>query len=454
MPTKRAPRVSIIIPSHNRRPRLILALEAIARQRFPLETVEVIVVADGCHDDTVAAVTAFSAPFALRVTELPGVGPAIARNRGAELASAPLLLFLDDDVEPLDQWIGAHVEAHETHPDSAVIGPYPPWPDGSRDEFRALVRNWWMAHFDELSRPGHRFTYRDMLTGNLSMTRDTWVGQGGFDPDFARAHEDWELGVRVIDARIPIVYAERAFCWHHEHETMTLEGALRRAREEGRTDVRLGRKHPHVGADLPLVAHWRAAGLAGRVGRLGFAVRGVGEGFASVSAALTGRLRKFPSSPVFRKAFGMAQRFAYLRGAAEELRSLAALVDFADSFPARKAKSILVDLGDGIDEAERKLARERPDEARLKYGHNDVGWLPYAPGAERWDARHLRPYLAGEMSSAMLYALLTAGALMRPRDEEAECAAGPSSRAWGHLNKKGYFPALGESLDQWSDSGL
>jgi glycosyltransferase involved in cell wall biosynthesis len=104
------------------------------------------------------------------LVELPGRGPALARNRGAELARAPLLLFLDDDVEPLGGWLAAHVEQHERSPGGAVIGSYPPLPTRG-GEFRRVVRHWWMQHFDELERPGHRFAFSDLLTGNISMSR-------------------------------------------------------------------------------------------------------------------------------------------------------------------------------------------------------------------------------------------------------------------------------------------
>jgi len=88
MAAETAFRASVIIPSHNRRQRLIATIDAISGQGFALGAVELIVIADGCRDDTVAAVREYPAPFALRVVELPGCGPAVAPNRGAEPARA------------------------------------------------------------------------------------------------------------------------------------------------------------------------------------------------------------------------------------------------------------------------------------------------------------------------------------------------------------------------------
>ncbi len=442
MAAELTPRVSVIIPSHNRRDRLLFGLDAIKRQTFPLEELEVIVVADGCRDDTVAAAKAYNAPFKMSVTELPGVGPAAARNHGAELAHAPLLLFLDDDVEPLEHWVAAHASAHENHPDSVVIGAYPPFPDGSRDEFRQLVRGWWTAHFDDLARPGRRFSYRDIITGNLSVPRALWASLGGLDPSFAKAHEDWEFGLRLIAAEIPIVFAAGAFCWHHEYATMTVEGAIARAREEGRADVRLGCKHPHIKADLPIAAHWWANGMAGRqIGRLAFRNQGAGEALLRALTAVTSYLSKRPSGGLFRRSYALTQRLAYLRGVAAELRSVPDLMAFLNDTPPRKTKSILIDLADGIDLAEQKLAAERPDDVRLMYGINDLGWLPQSAGAERWDRHHLRPWLARHMQGAMIHALRTGEPM-------------PANESWHYMGQKGYFSALSEAVGQWDRSGL
>ncbi len=442
MAAEAAPSVSIIIPTHNRRVRLLSTLDCIARQLFPLDRIEVIIVADGCLDGTVAALAAYHAPFPIRVTELVGLGPAAARNHGAELAKAPILLFLDDDVEPLEHWIAAHIAAHEAHPGSAIIGPYPPYPDGSRDEFRQLVRGWWTAHFDEVARIGHRFTYRDILTGNLSMPRILWDSIGGLDPDFAKAHEDWELGLRLIAEQIPIVYAADAFCWHHEYATMTVKGALKRAREEGQSDVRLARKHPHIKADLPIMRHWwDRRSLRSRIGLTIFRDGVISDAMLGVMTRITSFLARHPSGPLFRNAYAKTQRLAYLRGVAGELKSVADLQRFADDIPPRKTKSILIDLACGIDAAEQRLATERPDDVRLMHGLDDLGWLPFSPGTEQWDRHHLRPHLARHMQGAMLHAL---------RKDDTMPAPG----VWHCLGNKGYFPALTEAIGQWDKSGL
>ncbi|HLO82194.1 MAG TPA: glycosyltransferase family A protein, partial [Chitinophagaceae bacterium] len=90
-------KISIITPTHNRRESLGRLLEAVAKQDFPMEDIEVIVVCDGCHDDTVSFLKAYSPAFQLKYIEQPGLGASNARNQGAALATGEQLIFLDDD---------------------------------------------------------------------------------------------------------------------------------------------------------------------------------------------------------------------------------------------------------------------------------------------------------------------------------------------------------------------
>jgi GT2 family glycosyltransferase len=424
------------------------ALEAIARQRFALDTVEVLVIADGCRDDTVAAVRAYPAPYALDVAELPGVGPSGARNRGAELARAPLLLFLDDDVEPLETWLAAHVEAHERNPHSVVIGSYAPVPVKG-GEFRLMTRDWWNAHFEELERPGHRMTFRDVLTGNLSITRSLWREIGGLDETIARAHEDWELGIRLIKQAIPIIHAPAAFAWHHEHETLTLQGAFKRAREEGIAGVRLAAKHPQLRAELPIVHLWSTRGWKGHLFRSVFRSTRFGEAATKLASWIPKHLADRRSGKLFRASYGFARRMHYLRGATAELHTLENWRRLAAERVDQPGRMIVLDLEQGIQAAEQRLDAERPDSVSVVYGKYEIGSLPQALGAEPWQGRHLRPYLTGEFTDKMLQAMQKSGRLLPP-----DVRGKPNPAAEYHFGQRGFFAASREAYDQWARSGL
>jgi len=84
------PALSVVIPTHDRRDSLLRLLAALEAGTLPPARFEVIVVADGCSDDTVQA--AGAAPFSFPVKVLamhPARGAAAARNLGATEARGP-----------------------------------------------------------------------------------------------------------------------------------------------------------------------------------------------------------------------------------------------------------------------------------------------------------------------------------------------------------------------------
>lgn len=396
------PQISIVIPSHNRRELLREVLDALAAQAPGTPAFEVIVVADGCHDGTEGAVASYVAPFPVRVLQMPGVGPSRARNAGAAAARADLLLFLDDDVIPTERLVAAHWQAHAEQAGRAVIGPYPPEPTPGGDRFRLNARRWWNAHFEDLARPGHRYAYTDLLTGNLSLARATWNELGGLDPQFARAREDLELGVRLLKAGVALHFAPDALGWHQEHLTTSPDSALKRAREEGRSDALMALKHPDIAPVLRAARVLRRAG-ATQSRKLRF-VRKTGflaERIIRAGPALLARIERLGLTGLRRRAENALREYCYLRGAVEALgNGLEAFCAQPLHTPAKA--EVDIDLDEGIEAAERYLSLARPASARLTAAGQTIGTMPWNPAAERWDGRHLRPFLARRAARAAI----------------------------------------------------
>ncbi|HEX3596477.1 MAG TPA: glycosyltransferase family A protein, partial [Polyangiaceae bacterium] len=104
--------LSVVMPTYNRKARLLRVLSALGRQTADTKHFEVVIVDDGSTDGTSDAVRATSHPFALRLLQQKNGGPARARNTGVDAASGKLILFLDDDVEPLPELVGEHLSSH------------------------------------------------------------------------------------------------------------------------------------------------------------------------------------------------------------------------------------------------------------------------------------------------------------------------------------------------------
>lgn len=106
------PCVSVVIPTYNGASLLATQLAALAAQRLD-QPWEVVVADNGSTDGTLAVAAQFRPllPRLTIVSALDGRGPSYARNVGASVASAPLLLFVDQDDEVAPGYLEAMVRA-------------------------------------------------------------------------------------------------------------------------------------------------------------------------------------------------------------------------------------------------------------------------------------------------------------------------------------------------------
>jgi glycosyltransferase involved in cell wall biosynthesis len=408
------PAISVIIPTHNRSTSLRRTLDALRAQTYPLHQVEVIVVADGCTDETVEMLQRYEAPFTLRTIEQSCQGAAAARNQGAARATGQLLLFLDDDVEPTPPLIETHVLAHQHGSGRVVIGAYPPALQGQVDFIRIELRAWWEAKFYAMRQPGHRYTYRDLLGGNLSLEAELFARVGGFDPTFPSCGgEDYELGVRLIKAAVCFTFASDALAYHHE--TSDLERSFRRSRQEGYADVLIGHRHPELRATLRL-AHFEAPCLPLRrlLRTLAFRQPTAGDALVTWICPVLDLLEQARMRGRWRRLCRQLRDYWYWLGVAETLGTRRALASFLQGGPVRTdegAHEIELNLREGLEAAERRLDEERPAAVRIRCGQQPVGRIPPQPGAERLRGVHLRPILATDLAAPLLVALAMEGTI-------------------------------------------
>jgi glycosyltransferase involved in cell wall biosynthesis len=92
--------ISIVIPARNEARYVTRALDSVVAERWPLDRLEAIVVANACTDETAAVARSWAAAhpeLRARVIETTRAGVAGAKNLGAEGATGRILLFLDAD---------------------------------------------------------------------------------------------------------------------------------------------------------------------------------------------------------------------------------------------------------------------------------------------------------------------------------------------------------------------
>jgi len=250
-------RLSVVIPTRDRREKLERVLQALRPQLDEVPGgAEVLVVDDGSSDGTGAWLATAGGVRAFR---LEGTGPARARNLGAREAAGELLLFLGDDTVPEPRLLALHDAAHREphHGPRAVLG----LTDWDRQRMRVTPL---LAHLNAkgaqfgfaLIRDAEDVPFNFFYTSNVSLPRDTFLGLGGFDEAFpSAAWEDVELAYRATRTVPPlrIVYRPQARV-RHDHPT-TLAAARARQAHVGRAAHTLLRKWPEL-------ADWVGAGRA------------------------------------------------------------------------------------------------------------------------------------------------------------------------------------------------
>lgn len=234
------PLISIVIPTRDRSALLSRCLATLARQSTDPSTFEVIVVDDGSVDDTPRVLADCSAPYRLRVTATPGLGPGAARNRGVELCAAPLILFLDDDIEVAGDLVAEHLLAHEA-PSVVALGRLEARLRPGAGGIERHLARWWTRHDERVRSLEGRPDWTDCYGANVSVERAAFLAVGRFAADLRRS-EDVELGFRMHEAGHHFVYLERAVGWQTIAKPQS--GLLHDAEAAGAAALELWRRHP------------------------------------------------------------------------------------------------------------------------------------------------------------------------------------------------------------------
>lgn len=405
------PEVSVVVPTCGR-PQSLRRLFGRLSWQASAPPFEVVVVLDGVTAATAGVEAADTAwPFVVRVATLHGPrGAAAARNLGALTAQGRVLLFLDDDVEPGPGVVAAHAHLHARHEAVIGAGALVPRPVCGGFIGHALA-GWWEVMNERLCDPGHRFTFRDLLTGHCSMSRATFERVGPFD-ETLRCHEDFEFGFRALALGVSIRCAEGADAEHCD--ASDLAKILGRKRDEGRADVQLARMHPLIVTALPLGRPLAPSRGAGFVHRLALRQSPLLDRLVPFALRVAmAACEALSMRDKWRWALERAMDFCYWSGVRAEAASMREVQQYRDQRPPLDGAVAEIDLMDGLPVAEGRLDRLRPDGLRVRLGGEVIGEVHPEPGAEPLRGVHLRPLLMNHMADAFVTAAARAGLVPR-----------------------------------------
>lgn len=210
------PDISIIVPSRGRAEKLSSLLNCLARQAGGTrERFEVIIGLDGYHQREVRSLPR-DYPFAVDYIVLAQVGISAAKNAAVARARGELLLFLNDDVEPVEDFVHQHATAQSSG--SGVVLGSSPWRRlADQRVFDECIARTRMIFFYEELDAGQCCSFRHAWNLNLSIRRELLSGHGG---PFAEAlrpcmYEDVELAFRLMGMQDRVCYHPAALAEHN-----------------------------------------------------------------------------------------------------------------------------------------------------------------------------------------------------------------------------------------------
>ncbi|HXE07426.1 MAG TPA: glycosyltransferase [Acidobacteriaceae bacterium] len=232
-------KISVVITTHNRRQSLERCLASLAAQTFPCDEFEVVVVADGCADDTEEFLRTYAPPHPFRWIHQTNQGQPAAQNAGIAIATAAVVVLMDDDCICDAGLVAAHYGAHQSGQQLVVIGPVLLHPDSPSGTLRDLKYQVEETEFRRLSSGGVRRSDL-MLCANSSINRNAALACP-FDPAYKRMH-DVEAGLRLWERGYRPRFCASAIAF--ELFTKPVEGVLSDSRYQGQYEVHLAKHSP------------------------------------------------------------------------------------------------------------------------------------------------------------------------------------------------------------------
>jgi radical SAM protein with 4Fe4S-binding SPASM domain len=242
----RAPMVSIIVPSFQRKELLETSLHSLFHQDYPHDKYEIIVVDDGSDDGTGEMVRQLQPTCHLKYVYWPRNKPYVfgeagnragpSRNLGARYAQGEVLLFWDSDMIADPHMLKYHMDNYDPEAQAAALGIRKNLKqDTDLNGLHASISsgkfecdNIELAPDTRVGKMLAEINYNIMASAqpwffvtsnNLLVGKKTFEESGGFATDFVFwGDEDQELGYRLLKNGVSFHVNTKAVGYHQPHE--------------------------------------------------------------------------------------------------------------------------------------------------------------------------------------------------------------------------------------------
>ncbi len=228
-------RATIQLCTYNRAPLLERVLEACFEQTAT-GAYEVVLVNDGSTDGTAEVIARARERATCRFVAIDQANAGLAKGRNVGIAASggERIIFIDDDVLPLPNFVEEHLRSHAAHPLAIVRG-------GAIN----------VENFEDLPPPVWSikdYSGNYFWTTNVSVPLATIRAIGGFNESFSEyGWEDIDVGLRLRFAGVKAVFNPKALAYHYKPRPRSGNVAkmAAQARAQARTAVQLAQLHPH-----------------------------------------------------------------------------------------------------------------------------------------------------------------------------------------------------------------
>lgn len=187
-----APRVTVVIPVHNRAHYIGSAVESVLAQTYP--DFEIVVVDDGSTDATPDIVRGFADPRVRLERHETNLGIPAARNRGLDAARGEYIATLDSDDLAHPKRLERQVAFLDAHPDHAIVGSWETHRDHDGKSVIGVKRK-----PTDAADVHAQLLFGGSVSNSTTMGRTAVLRRYGYRKEFV-VRQDYDLFVRVAEA--------------------------------------------------------------------------------------------------------------------------------------------------------------------------------------------------------------------------------------------------------------
>jgi GT2 family glycosyltransferase len=218
---EKVPKVSIVIPTMNRKDEVVECLRSVEKTNYP--NYAVIVVDDATTDGTLEEIKrSFRDVRVIRNDE--NKGAAASRKIGLENSDGEYIMFLDSDTIVDDKAVEELVNGFAVFPEAGLVAPIIYFEERDRIFYAgakiSLLTS--KAVFRELGRKDKgQFNKIEIIKNGHAPTafmvkREAIHAAGGFDSTFYMGFEESDLAKRIEKLNYQIVFNPKAKVWHQD----------------------------------------------------------------------------------------------------------------------------------------------------------------------------------------------------------------------------------------------